>query len=547
MTKREFLDRLERCLAGLEDGERASTVEFYREQIEDRIDDGMSEEEAVASLEKPEDIAASILSQRAESQERPTAPTGTNEPVRPARRHPVLRGIGIAVLGFLAVLAAIVLLPVAVGLAGTVVFAYLSLWMADVVLVAGAFACVAASVLIAVTCFVAPVGSAAVMTATVALVVGLAALAVLLAVGSYFFGKLLVMLVVWPVRALRRRADRKRAGTAPSSAAQPKRDYPSMPMPPTVDASAQGQPARGRRGLPIWGAFTIGAAILALAALLTGFGVLAAVGGPEPLLEEAGISDQMPVLRIDADGVDTIDLTVPAESAQDVRKVVVGISPDEQIHVIGWCGGVTGTLYWGSSVGAQGSLDGSTVTLVPIERRTWSVQNPFTSLNTAYRYSDDARVTVLVPQDWKGDIVCNAQESPLEVRIDRRTLQSDGGVYYFAGDDPLRIDGDVDLRAGSVDLDSLTAGSVSVEATSVGIYDVRADSLSVNAEADHGRAEVYRTEVAGTVELGGGQVIVDGLSAESVETDASTRIVEEKPVEEAGAPAARDVQEEQEG
>ena len=35
MTKREFLDRLERCLASLEDGERANMVEFYREQIEE--------------------------------------------------------------------------------------------------------------------------------------------------------------------------------------------------------------------------------------------------------------------------------------------------------------------------------------------------------------------------------------------------------------------------------------------------------------------------------------------------------------------------------
>ena len=58
MTKREFLDRLERCLASLDAGERASMVDFYSEQIDDRMDDGMSEEPAVASLDSPKDIAA---------------------------------------------------------------------------------------------------------------------------------------------------------------------------------------------------------------------------------------------------------------------------------------------------------------------------------------------------------------------------------------------------------------------------------------------------------------------------------------------------------
>ena len=280
MTKREFLDRLERCLASLEDGERANMVEFYREKIEDRIDDGMAEEEAVASLEKPEDIAANILALRAESQAQSAASgvagaEGAGEPssAKPAHRHPVLRGIGIAILGFMAVVAAIVLIPVALGLAGAVVCAYLSLWVADVAVVLGALVCAAACVLVAITCFVAPVGSAAVRTATVALVVGLAALAVLLAIGSYFFGKLLVMLVVWPVRALPRRAARKREGAsgrvgASTAAAQPKRDYPSMPMPPM--AGAEEQAARRRRSMPLWGMLAIGSAVLGLAALALG-------------------------------------------------------------------------------------------------------------------------------------------------------------------------------------------------------------------------------------------------------------------------------------
>ncbi len=545
MTKREFLDRLERCLASLEDGERANMVEFYREQIEDRIDDGMAEEEAVASLEKPEDIAANILALRAESQAQSTASgvagaEGAGEPssAKPAHRHPVLRGIGIAILGFMAVVAAIVLIPVALGLAGAVVCAYLSLWVADVAVVLGALVCAAACVLVAITCFVAPVGSAAVMTATVALVVGLAALAVLLAIGSYFFGKLLVMLVVWPVRALQRRAARKRegasgrVGASTAAAAQPKRDYPSMPMPPMAGAGEQ--TARRRRSMPLWGMLAIGSAVLGLAALLCGFGVLAAVGGPERLLEEAGVSERVPLLDVDADEVDTIDLTVPAESLRYVGGVSVGVSPDDQIHVVGWSNDMTGTLYWGDVVGVQGSLSGSTVSLHPVEYRIWSIQNPFTSFNTAYRYGSGGQVVVLVPQDWQGDIVCDSEGDYLDVTIDHHIVRASAPAVYSSAGDPLRIAGDIDIAAsGSATLDGVIADTVSVEAPHVGLYDVEADELDVNAQTGRGRAEVYRTEVEGTAELGGRQVIVDGLSAGNVETGETTQIVEEGPLEDA--------------
>lgn len=80
MTKREFLDRLERCLASLDPSERASMVDFYSEQIDDRMDDGMTESQAVASLESPEDIAANILSLRSES------PAVSEPPAEPVRK-----------------------------------------------------------------------------------------------------------------------------------------------------------------------------------------------------------------------------------------------------------------------------------------------------------------------------------------------------------------------------------------------------------------------------------------------------------------------------
>ena len=63
MNKCEFLTRLALELKGLprEDAER--WLEYYREMLEDSIEDGMSEEEAVASLGDPANIVKEILSQ----------------------------------------------------------------------------------------------------------------------------------------------------------------------------------------------------------------------------------------------------------------------------------------------------------------------------------------------------------------------------------------------------------------------------------------------------------------------------------------------------
>ena len=48
MNKQEFLSRLRKQLKGLEDKEERIT--FYSEMIDDRMEEGLSEEEAVAAV-----------------------------------------------------------------------------------------------------------------------------------------------------------------------------------------------------------------------------------------------------------------------------------------------------------------------------------------------------------------------------------------------------------------------------------------------------------------------------------------------------------------
>ena len=60
MTKQEFLSRLREGLSGLPEDDIAERLTFYGEMIDDRIEDGLSEEEAVAEVGSVDDIAAQI-------------------------------------------------------------------------------------------------------------------------------------------------------------------------------------------------------------------------------------------------------------------------------------------------------------------------------------------------------------------------------------------------------------------------------------------------------------------------------------------------------
>ena len=57
MQKTEFLDRLRTALADLPAEELEKTLGYYAEMIEDRMEDGMDEEAAVAAMGDPEAVA----------------------------------------------------------------------------------------------------------------------------------------------------------------------------------------------------------------------------------------------------------------------------------------------------------------------------------------------------------------------------------------------------------------------------------------------------------------------------------------------------------
>ena len=61
MTRDEFLGRLGELLACLPAEQVEETKAFYAEAIADRMEDGMSEEEAVAAMGTPGEVAEATL------------------------------------------------------------------------------------------------------------------------------------------------------------------------------------------------------------------------------------------------------------------------------------------------------------------------------------------------------------------------------------------------------------------------------------------------------------------------------------------------------
>lgn len=61
MNKQEFLGVLRKGLSFLQDDEAEERLSFYREMIDDRVEEGLTEEEAVREIGTPEEILARIL------------------------------------------------------------------------------------------------------------------------------------------------------------------------------------------------------------------------------------------------------------------------------------------------------------------------------------------------------------------------------------------------------------------------------------------------------------------------------------------------------
>lgn len=63
MTKQEFLEQLQNGLGALTESDARERLNFYSEMIDDRMEEGLSEQEAVAQIGDVNEIIASILAE----------------------------------------------------------------------------------------------------------------------------------------------------------------------------------------------------------------------------------------------------------------------------------------------------------------------------------------------------------------------------------------------------------------------------------------------------------------------------------------------------
>lgn len=114
MNKQEFISALQEGLAGLPRDDIEERITFYSEMIDDRIDDGISEQEAVAELGTVDDIVFNTMS------EMPLAKL-VKEKVKPGR---ALRAWEIVLL----VLGSPIWLSLLIAAASVVIAVYIVLW-----------------------------------------------------------------------------------------------------------------------------------------------------------------------------------------------------------------------------------------------------------------------------------------------------------------------------------------------------------------------------------------------------------------------------------
>lgn len=123
MRKQEFLAALRESLGKLPDHEVRTTLDFYSEAIDDRMEEGATEEEAVAALGDVAEIAAQVVA------DAPPIPRAVAKMKTPNR----------AVNIVLAVVLSPIWVPVALSFLICIACIYLSIWMVIVAL----WACVA--------------------------------------------------------------------------------------------------------------------------------------------------------------------------------------------------------------------------------------------------------------------------------------------------------------------------------------------------------------------------------------------------------------------
>lgn len=130
MKKQEFLDKLKASLWALPEADQQSSLEYYAEMIDDRMEEGLSEEEAVAAIGDMDEIVQQILN------ETPRPP----QVVKPAQKQAGNRNGTKVWIIILLILGSPLWISLGAAAMSVIVSIYASLWAVVICLYATAFA-----------------------------------------------------------------------------------------------------------------------------------------------------------------------------------------------------------------------------------------------------------------------------------------------------------------------------------------------------------------------------------------------------------------------
>ena len=128
MRKKEFLEKLRASLWAMPEADKQRSLDYYAEMIDDRMEDGLPEEEAVAAIGDLDEIVKQILN------ESPRPPATVKNESKQQKRGLEAWMIVLLVLG------SPLWIPLVASAAGTVISVYVSLWSVVIALYATTFA-----------------------------------------------------------------------------------------------------------------------------------------------------------------------------------------------------------------------------------------------------------------------------------------------------------------------------------------------------------------------------------------------------------------------
>ena len=176
MKRNDFLNQLRARLWAMPEADKQRSVDYYSEMIDDRMEDGLTEEEAVAAIGDLDEIVEQIL------HETPRPPAAPKQ-VKPEKKSGQSSWkVWVAIL---LVIGSPVWIPVMASLLATVVSVYVSLWIVVAVFYIVAVAVGAAAIGCVVGCFF-MIGRAGVILVSL----GAAALCAGLAILLFLLGNL---------------------------------------------------------------------------------------------------------------------------------------------------------------------------------------------------------------------------------------------------------------------------------------------------------------------------------------------------------------------